>query len=143
MFYHGSPVLMEVGTELLTGDQLGVSTNGGRSDGIYCTGDFGFSMSNLEDDFGCSNIREYAIEYATFWAGSSGYVYAVDATVQSYDAHVDVAPCSYIVHSGAKILARWSVTDLDIASIVSWARSYKSAPSLNLEKYPNLDVALA
>lgn len=117
MLYHGSPVLLEIGDELKTGDELGVSNNGGKSDNIYATGDFGYSMSDLEDNAGCSSIWEYALIDASMWAGPDGWVYSVDGEVLRYDEHFDVSPGSYILKPGARVTGRISCAEIKLGSL--------------------------
>lgn len=135
MLFHGSSVELSVGDTVVPGEQIGLSSNGGCSKFVYATGDFGYSMSDVEDwtREGIRSIYEFAVWDAMMWATTgetgSGWFYIVDGEIVGIDEHVDVAPGSYKLNS-ATVLAKFEIPfdsegRVDYESAVRMVNSWK------------------
>lgn len=117
MLFHGSSVELYVGDTVVPGEQIGLSSNGACSKFVYVTGDFGFSMSDVEDwtREGIRSIYEFAVWDAMMWGhtsteheGDPSWFYIVDGEIVGIDEHADVAPGSYKLNS-ATVLAKFEI----------------------------------
>lgn len=134
MLFHGSPYEFSVGDTLLPGTHVGRGTNGGCSSFLYATGDFGYSMSNVDAVEEIHNIREYAIWDAALWGQAYGsetpsWVYAVEGDIVGVDDHMDVSPGSYKLSEGTILHAVPVVGENGaveaMKSMYAWAQEYQ------------------
>lgn len=133
MLYHGSPYELSVGDTLLPGVRVGKNINGGCSKFVYATGDFGYSMSDVERMHSIHNIRQYAIWDAIRWGWIYGekdrywWLYAVEGEIQGIDDHFDVSPGSYKLNS-ATIVHRVNMQEEDmyagLMEMYTWSQEY-------------------